>query len=163
MKFLFAMLFALPLSLSAQDCDLKKVTDPLNGKSKVSTGFVTMHEIRLSLDANNKEIDFFFVINIDKAKCVNEESTMTFMFEGGKQKTMLRNSGSMNCDGIFHIIMKNSTFTPSALNRLNSKKIVSLVLTDSNEKETKIDLTVEEQKILGNMISCMITEAKTVL
>ncbi|MES1223083.1 MAG: hypothetical protein ABUT20_46750, partial [Bacteroidota bacterium] len=67
------------------------------------------------------------------------------------------------CDGIFHIIFKNSAYTNSNLQKLGAKKIVSFQLTGSSPKPYIIALTPELQTTLQNAINCVIKESKTVL
>ena len=69
----------------------------------------------------------------------------------------------MNCDGIFHIIFKNSAYTNSLLQRLAAKKIVSIQFTGSNPKPYIISMLPEQQQMLQATINCVIKEAKTVL
>lgn len=163
MKYILFCLFFSPLALLAQDCTLKKGKDIITSKPTLSTGFIDLQGNTLSIDINSKEIDFFFVLNSPAVKCLNEETEITFVLEGGKIKSEFRNSGSMNCDGIFHVIFKNSAYTPSQLTKLGSKKIVSIQLTGSSPKPYIIALTPDQQQQLMNTISCVIKEAKTVL
>lgn len=163
MKYILFCLFFLPLALLAQDCTLKKGKDIITSKPTLTTGFIELQGNTLSIDINSKEIDFFFVLNSAAVKCLNEETEITFVMEGGKQKSEFRNSGSMNCDGIFHVIFRNSAYTPSQLTKLGAKKIVSIQLTGSSPKPYIIALTPDLQQSLMNTISCVIKEAKTVL
>jgi hypothetical protein len=153
----------LPLSLLAQDCNLKKGKDAITSKPVLSTGFIDLPGTTLSIDVNSKEIDFFFVLDNRAVKCLDEETEAVFMFEGGKLKLQFKNSGSMNCDGVFHIIFKNSAYTPSQLTKLAAKKIISIQITTSNPKPYIISLSPEQQQTLMNFISCVVKEAKTVL
>ncbi|MEP7278773.1 MAG: hypothetical protein ABI813_09040 [Bacteroidota bacterium] len=161
----YCMLFAalLPLSLLGQDCSLKKGQDAITSKPTLTTGFIDLPGTTLSIDVNSKEIDFFFVLNNNTVKCLDEETEATIVFEGGKMKSQFKNSGSMNCDGIFHIIFKNSAYTPSQLTRLASKKMISIQFSGSSPKPFIITLTPEQQQNLLNLISCVSKEAKSVL
>ncbi len=163
MKYILFSIFFLPYALLAQDCSLKKGNDIITSKPTLSTGFIELQGNTLSIDINSKEIDFFFVLNNAAVKCLNEETEITFMLEGGKIKPEFRNSGSMNCDGIFHVIFKNSAYTPSQLTKLGSQKIIAIQLTGSSPKPYIINLSAEQQQMLMNTINCVIKEAKTVL
>jgi hypothetical protein len=163
MRYIILLACLLPLSLAAQDCNLKKGVDDITSKPTLSTGFIDLTGTTLSIDVNSKEIDFFFVLDNRAVKCLDEETEATFVFEGGKLKIEFKNSGSMNCDGIFHIIFKNSAYTNSQLNRLAAKKIISIQIKGSNPKPYIIALTPQQQQMLMNNISCVIKEAKTVL
>jgi hypothetical protein len=163
MKYFLFFIGLLPLAARAQECQLTKGKDPITSKPTLSTGFIELQGNTLSIDVNSKEIDFFFVLANPAVKCLNEETEVTVNYEGGKLKTEFRNSGSMNCDGIFHIIFKNSMYTPPNLTKMASKKIVSITLTGSTPKPFIIHLTPEQQQLLMNTISCVTKEAKTVL
>ena len=163
MKYIIFFACLLPLSLLAQDCNLKKGKDAITSKPTLSTGFIDLPNTTLSIDMNSKEIDFFFVLDNRAVKCLDEETEVVVLFEGGKLKVQFKNSGSMNCDGIFHIIFKNSAYTPSQLTKLGSKKIIGLQITSTNPKPYIINFTPAQQQILMNTISCVIKEAKTVL
>ncbi len=163
MKYLITVLFLLPLFASAQDCKLKKGTDDITSRPTLSTGFVSFDGFTLSMDASSKEIDFFFIVNTG-SKCFDVENTnITAIFEGGKQKTEYKNSGGLNCDGIIHVIFKNLSFTPSPLQKLATKKIISLIFTDSNSKAVTINLSPAQQQLLMDNAACIATQAKTIL
>src|SRR5262245_55670248 len=115
MKVIIAVFLLLPLFIVAQDstgavCKLIRDTDPYTKEVKLSSGFMSLQGATLTIDADSKEIDFFFVID---GKCYEDESTVFIFFEGSKAKTTYRNTGSMNCDGYFHFIFRNGLSTPS--------------------------------------------------
>ncbi|MEO5683602.1 MAG: hypothetical protein ABIQ88_13215 [Chitinophagaceae bacterium] len=163
MKYILLCLCFLPVSLLAQECSLKKGQDAITSKTTLTTGFIELNGTTLSIDINSKEIDFFFVLNNQAVKCLDEETEATVNYEGGKLKSQFRNSGSMNCDGIFHIIFKNSAYTNSYLQKMAAKKIVSIQLTGSSPKPFIISLTAAQQQMLLDTISCVVKESKTVL
>ena len=163
MKYILFCICFLPLAAWAQDCNLKKGQDAFTSKPTLSTGFIELQGNTLSVDVNSKEIDFFFVLSSSAVKCLDEETTVTMVFEGGKLKSEFKNYGSMNCDGIFHVIFRNSAYTPSPLQKLAAKKIVSIQFKTSSPKPYIISLIPEQQQTLQNTISCVIKEAKTVL
>lgn len=151
-----------PLLSFGQDCKFKTGKDLINNKPTLTTGFIDLDGNTLTVDINSKEIDFFFVLNAPSVRCLTEETEATFNFEGGKSKAEFHNGGSMNCDGIFHIIFKNSAYTPSQISRLAAKKIVSLQFTGSGKPYT-IEFTPEQQQMLKQTLDCIIKEHKTVL
>src|ERR1700712_1508839 len=104
MRYIFFLVYLLPFCAWAQDCKLKKGQDDITSKPTLSTGFIDLTGTTLSIDVTTKQIDFFFVLDNHNVKCLDEETELTFMFEGGKLKSEFRNSGSMNCDGVFHVI-----------------------------------------------------------
>lgn len=163
MRYILFLACLLPLFSMAQDCKLKKGTDDITSRPTLSTGFIELSGSTLSIDINSKEIDFFFVLNGAAIKCLDEETEATVNFEGGRLKSMYKNAGSMNCDGIFHIIFKNSAYTNSNLQKMAAKKIISFQWTGSNPKPFILTLTPDQQTMLMKTISCVITEAKTVL
>lgn len=163
MKYILMIALIFPLCTQAQDCNLKKEKDDFTNKPKLSTGFMEIQDFTLSIDADSKNIDFFFVSKNSGAKCFDENSTAFFTFEGGKLKSEFKNGGGMNCDGAFHMIFRNTSFTPSALTRIATKKTLSIKFTDSNGKPTLIELTPDQQVQLMKNASCIAAEAKTVL
>lgn len=166
MKKVFLLLFLFPAITFAQDCNLKKAVDPFNHQTTLSTGFQNFTgnglTISISADANSKEIDFFIWIKGD-GRCFDAESTANVIFEGERTKANFRNSGSMNCDGAFHFIFKNTPTNQSWLNRLVTKKVASIKLTGTGGKEMVIAFTEEQKQAFQNMAACIATEAKTLL
>ena len=163
MKRLLVCLLLIPAFSFAQDCNLKKTKDQFTQEPKLSTGFVPFSAVSLSIDADSKEIDFLFSINNkSEEKCFDDASTISFVFDG-KQKANFRNTGTMNCQGLFHVTFKNLATTPSPLQRLSSKKITSIMLTGNNNTVTTITLGETQQKELTEMISCLVKEAKTLI
>jgi hypothetical protein len=163
MKQLLVCLLLIPAFSFAQDCNLKKTKDQFTQEPKLSTGFIPFSAVSLSIDADGKEIDFLFSINNkSEEKCFDDASTISFVFDG-KQKANFRNTGTMNCQGLFHVTFKNLATTPSPLQRLSSKKITSIMLTGNNNTVTTITLGETQQKELTDMISCLVKEAKTLI
>lgn len=162
MKVLSVICFLLPVWLQAQDCKLKKTTDPYTKEVRLSTGFISLQGASLSIEADNKEIDFFFSMD-GKEKCFNDASTAAVSYEGTKMKGTFRNGGSMNCDGFFHILFRNGTATPTLLQRLITQKITSILFTGDNKTLTTITLSPEEQQKIMSWGDCLIKEAKTLI
>jgi len=166
------LLCLLPLFLSAQqqtqaagqpsmaNCKLVKETDPYTRETKLSSGFITLQGASLTVDADNKEIDFFFAIS---DKCFNDASTVFIYFEGSKTKTTYRNSGSINCQGYFHFVFKNGITTPTVLKKLATQKTANFIFTGTDNKATTVSLLPDQQKILMDITGCMIEESKTLI
>ena len=95
----------------AQDCKLNKETDPYTKETRLSTGFIFLQGASVTVDADSKEIDILFSIE-GADKCFDNDATAVIIFEGSKLKTSLKNNGTMNCEGLFHFIFKNSA-TPT--------------------------------------------------
>ncbi len=164
MRFILTMLMTSFFGVTAiaqEDCILIKGNDEFSNAPKLSTGFLALQDVQLNIDANGKEFDLFFIIKNPAANCIGEESDALFLFEGGKQKMQLRNTGGDNCNGYFHIIMRGGQFTPSNLTKLASKKVVSITFSDRNDKKTIVTLRPAEQEQLQKMADCIAKEAKT--
>lgn len=160
MKKIFFTIGLLPLILFAQDCTIKKETDPFTRELKVSTGYIPLPSSSVTVDADKREFDFFFAIDgIDK--CFDDQSTVVVIFEGSKQKNTFRNSGSTNCEGLFHFTIRNGPETPFAVKRFSTIKITQLLFTvNNNKKPVVITLTSAQQDAFMKAANCLATEAK---
>ena len=167
MKSFLLLFLALPFLSYSQDCKFKKEQDNFTG-TKLSSGFTALNEgksrVLLSVDADAKEIDFFFALNQGgDALCFDDKATASVMFEGTKSKANFKNTGSMNCEGLFHFTFRNTTMTNSQLNRLGTVKVTSIEFTGNDGKKTVVSLTPEDQAKLMLLASCVAKEAKTLL
>jgi len=167
MKYISLIVFLLPLFLSAQDpiaigCKLIKETDPYTKEIKLSSGFISLQVgASLTIDADSKEIDFFFTV---PDECYTDASTVFIFFEGSKVKATYRNSGSMNCDGNFHFVFRNGAATPSGLQKLATQKVASFVFTGNDKKKpTTVSLLPDQQKAFMEITACMIAESKALI
>jgi hypothetical protein len=158
MKSLIIALALLPLFVSAQDCVIKKETDQFTRDTKLSTGFVQLKLSSVSIDANKKEFYFFFTLD-GADKCFDDNSTVIILFEGGKQRSNFRNSGSMNCEGLFHFTVKSGPATPFVVKRFGTQKISQLTFTGNAKKETIISLTPTQQDQFMSAVNCIAAEA----
>lgn len=149
-----------PLFLAAQDCKILRETDPYTKETKLSSGFISLPGSTVTIDADSKEIDFFFVV---PDKCFSDASTVFIYLEGSKIKTTYRSAGSMNCDGYFHFKFKNSTVTPSVVKKLASQHVTQFIFTGNDKKEVAVTLTPDQQKIFMTAVNCIVTEAKTLI
>lgn len=166
MKNALFLFLLFPFAGFAQECQLKKTVDPFTHETKLSTGFQNFtgngRTVSISADATQKEIDFFVWVK-GAGQCFNSESTANVFFDGEKMKTLFRNSGSMNCEGAFHFVFKNSNTTPTWLNRLATKKVASIKMTGSDGKEFVLTLNDDQKALLQAMAACMVSEGKTLL
>ncbi len=165
MKGIIAFFLLSPLFMAAQDstaavCKLIRETDPYTKEVRLSSGFMSLQGGTLNIDADSKEIDFFFVID---NKCYEDESTVFIFFEGNKAKTTYRNTGSMNCDGYFHFVFRNGLSTPSVLQKLATQPVAHFIFTGSDKKAVTVDLLPDQQKTLMNITACMIAESKALI
>jgi hypothetical protein len=159
MKYMILLFCLLPLCALTQDCHLIRETDPYTKETKMSTGFISLQGASVSIDADSREIDLFFTLTgIDK--CYDNNSTAAVYFEGTKSKMSYRNSGTMNCEGFFHIIFKNATATNTLLQKITTQKITSIIFSAGNKKETTIKISPEQQPVLMAMAACLVNEAK---
>jgi hypothetical protein len=157
------MFVCLPLwSIAQSPCNLKKDVDEFSGKPKLSSGFFSISQGMLSIDATAAEMDYFFVVkNVKGPVCFDDESTLTFIFEGGKTKVNGRYSGDANCQGVFHYILKTGSITPSALQKLSTLKLISIVFKGKNETEYPVSLTPAESQQILDMSNCVWTASKS--
>jgi len=163
MRCLYLIFLLLPVCLAAQqECKLKKSTDPYTKEARLSTGLISMKGAGLSIEADSKEIDFFFTMD-GSEKCFNDASTAVVMYEGTKVKGTFKNSGSVNCDGFFHIIFKNLAGSNSLMQRLITQKIISIQFTGSNKSQILLTLSPEEQQKIMTLGDCLVKEAKTLI
>src|SRR5258705_5059606 len=134
MKYSLIIAVLFPLFLGAQDCKIKRTTDPYTKEVRISTGFMQFDGASLSIEADGKEIDFIFSMD-GKEKCFSDASAAQIIYEGTKLKATFKNNGPVNCDGIFHIIFRNTANTPALLQRLISQKITTIQFTGNNKTQ----------------------------
>jgi hypothetical protein len=165
MKRILFIAFLLPLFVSAQNCELKKEKDAFTQQPQFSTGFLRLSSwggrFSLNMVADAREVKLLF--SLGEGNCFDDESSAAFTFDGTRTKSTQKNATAMNCDGIFTIVFRNSTSTPSVLQKLTQQKITSIVLTDSNKKKIEISLKDEEKQQILERIGCLVKEAKTLI
>jgi hypothetical protein len=162
MKCFQFVLFLFPLYSFSQDCNIKKTTDPYTKEVRLSTGLIQLQSSSLAIEADSKEIDFFFSMT-GVEKCFSDESTAVIVYEGTRMKGNFKNGGPTNCDGFFHIIFRNSPATNSLLQRLITQKITSIQFTGNNKNQTTVAFSAEDQKALMTKGDCLVKEAKSLL
>ena len=164
MKRLLFILLTLPSIVFAQDCGLKKEVDPFTQQPKLSTGFMkfaaTGNRFSLNLVADGKEIKFLFSLG---EGCFDDQSTAVFSFDSTRTKSTQRNGSSMNCEGIFTVVFRNGTTTPSALQKMTLHKITAITITDNTKKKIEITLKDEEKQQLMEKAACLVNEAKALI
>ena len=158
MKLMLSMLLILPVLANAQECKLINEKDPYTKEVKLSSGAMTLQGAILTIDADKKEIDFFFELS---GKCFNDMSTAVIYFENTRVKTTWRNAGSMNCDGYFHFKFRNGLTTPTALTKLETQKVSQFVFKGNDDKEVIVTLTPTQQQALQQAVGCINKESKT--
>lgn len=168
MRYLLFLLVFSPFLSPAQDtaasaCKLIKETDPFTKETKLSTGFIGLDGASVTVDADSREVIVLFSIE-GADKCFDNNSTADVFFEGIKSKTMSRNSGTMNCEGLFQFVFKNTRSTPTTLlQRIITKKITHIIFTGNSGKPFTVNVGPKEQEALMVLASCLVTEARTLI
>lgn len=167
MKYILALVLLYPFISTAQDttainCRLNRETDPFTKEVKISTGFIPMDGGSVTIDATRAEIDFLFSIEgVDR--CFDNNSTAFVFFEGTKLKLTARNGGSMNCEGLFHFIFRNTGSIPAMLTKMTTQKVNHIVFTGNNKKETTINLSPVDQQLFMTLAGCLVKEAQKLI
>jgi hypothetical protein len=168
MKSLFCLLLLLPMLAKSQEpaasaCKLITEKGPYTKEVKLSTGFIRLDGASVTIDADSKEIIVLFSIE-GADKCFDNNATADVFFEGIKSKTMSRNMGTMNCEGLFQFVFKNSHNTPvTMLQRICTKKVTQIVFTGNSKKPITVNLGLKEQELLMSLANCLVTEARTLI
>jgi hypothetical protein len=167
MRLAIIFFLSLPVFVHAQDttklaCKLTADVDPFTKEKKISTGFIRLDGADVTIDATKTDIDFLFSIQ-GADRCFDNNSTAYIFFEGTKARLITRNGGSMNCEGLFHFIFKNSLNPVSLLIKLSTQKVTHILFTGNNKKEADIVLTANDQQSFMSQSACLLTEARTFL
>jgi len=162
MKRISFLLLLLPLFASSQECKITREKDPYTKEIKLSTGFLFLDGGSVTIDADSKEIDILFSIE-GADKCFDNNSTGVIFLEGVKTKFNTRNAGTMNCEGLFHLVFKNGPTTPSILQKFMTTKINHILFTGNNKKESTITISEADQEKLMALATCLVNEAKTLV
>ena len=157
MKYCLVAVMLLPVLSWAQNCKVKTTRDPYTKELKVSTWLFSFNAARASIEATKSDIDFMFEV---ESKCFDNASNAAVFFEGSRLKTNFKNTGTMNCDGLFHFTFRNTNPAPTALQNLGSKKVTSIRFKDNSGKETGVSLTPDQQQQFMDLVNCVINEAK---
>jgi len=162
MKLLLALFLITPLFAATQDCKIRKAVDPYTKEIKLSTGFIFLKGGSVTVDADSKEIDLLFTID-GMDKCFDNNSVAYLFFDGVKTKFSVRNGGTMNCEGLFHFIYKNSVSTTSLLTKITTQKLSHIIFTGNNKKETIVSFDPATQESMMQSSACLVNEAKLLL
>ena len=162
MKYSLFVILLAPLCMQAQDCKLKRTTDPYTKEIKLSTGLIQLDAASLSIDADSKEIDFFFSMS-GSEKCFDDASMAVVVYDSVRQKGNFKSGGPVNCEGFFHIIFKNTATTNTLLQRLITQKITSIQFNGTNKTKTLVMFSDDEKKMIMAKADCIIKEAKTLI
>ncbi len=162
MKYILSVLLFVSIAAAGQDCKLNRETDPFTKEVKLSTGFIFVEGGSVTVDADSKEIVVLFSIE-GADKCFDNNSTASIVFEGIKSKSASRNGGTMNCEGLFQFVFRNSASTTTLLQKLMTQKMASVVFTGNNKKESTLTMGPQEQEAIMRLTTCLVNEAKTLI
>jgi hypothetical protein len=162
MRFLI-LLIVLPFFSAAQDCKLKSETDPFTKETKLSSGFINLDGGSVTIDADSKELVFLFNVE-GPDRCFDNNTTLDVFFEGIKSKMQSRNGGTMNCEGLFQVVFKNSNSNPTTLlQRLSTKKVTQFIFNVDGKKPVTITVGPKEQEAILAFSNCIITQGRTLI
>ncbi len=167
MRYSLVTFLFLPFFSAAQDpiaigCKLNSEKDPFTKEVKLSTGFIPMDGGSVTIDATRAEIDFLFSIEgVDR--CFDNNSTAYVFFEGTRLKLTARNGGSMNCEGLFHFVFRNTASLPSMLTKMSTQKINHIVFKGNNNKESTINLSPADQQLFMTLADCLVNASKELI
>lgn len=160
MKHLLIALCTLPLFSNAQECKLNKETDPYTKEVKLSTGFIHLDGGSITIDADSKDIIVLFSLE-GPEKCFDNNSTAEVYFEGLKSKTLSRNQGTMNCEGFFQFVFRNTNNNPTTmLQRIMTKKITHIIFTGNGKKPVTVNVGPKEQDAIMALATCLVNDAR---
>ncbi len=158
-----ALTILLATGINAQECNLFKDVDTYSKQEKLSTGFIAVNGANLTIDATKTEIDFL-ITSTKGDKCFDSNTSAVILFADGKQKFTMRNNGTMNCDGDFHVVGRNTaTVIPSFLQRITKQKIQKISIKGRDGKDIEITLTEAQQQQFFDLATCMAAQAKTLV
>jgi hypothetical protein len=163
MKTLSLIFLLFPFLLQAQECKLIRESDPFTKETKLSSGFVYMDGASVTIDVDSRELIFLFSLE-GPDRCLDNNSTADLYFEGLKSKTTTRNGGTMNCEGLFQFVFKNSHNNPTTLlQRLTTKKLTQIIFTGNTKKPITVNVGPKEQEAIIALANCILTEGRTLI
>lgn len=145
-----------------EPCKLIRETDPFTKQTRLSTGFIQLDGGSVTIDADSKEIDIMFSIP-GLEKCFDNNSTSGVFFENVKTKMNIRNAGTMNCEGLFHFIYKNTATSNTILQKLITQKIDHILFVGNNKKETTVSFKPDQRDKFIFLATCLVNEAKSLI
>lgn len=158
----FSPFFANSQDSTYKDCKLLRESDPFTKETRLSTGFIKLEGGSVTIDADSKEIDIMFSIP-GAEKCYDNNSNGALFFENVKTKMNIRNGGTMNCEGLFHFVYKNTNTPNTILQKLISQKIDRISFIGNNKKESLVSFTPENREKFIYLAGCLVAEAKKLI
>jgi hypothetical protein len=158
---LFALCYALVFAVAAQDCNVNRETDLFTKETRLSTGFIDLSGASVTIDADKKELDILFSFKTNR--CFDDGCTATIYFAGTKSKLLLRNAGTMNCEGLYHFIFRNAATVNYQLKKIATAKVSHIVFTDRDQKLVPVNLDEQMQLKFMQAVDCVTKEAVKLL
>jgi hypothetical protein len=158
----FVVLFGFGIYFGfAQDCKVLREEDLYTRQVRLSSGFFELTGASVTVDADKKEIDLLFSFKTNR--CFDDGCTATVYFAGTKSKLLLRNAGTMNCEGLFHFIFRNGTTVNYQLKKMATTPVSQLVFTDRDQKLISVILDESQQRSFMKALQCVTDEAVKLL
>ncbi|MBM3414245.1 MAG: hypothetical protein FJY16_04825 [Bacteroidetes bacterium] len=154
---LFVLCCVTAVSSVGQDCAINRATDLFTRETRLSSGFIELSGAAVTIDADKKEVDILFAFKTNR--CFDDGCTATIYFTGTKSKLLLRNAGTMNCEGLFHFIFRNAATVNYQLKKLATAKISHIVFTDRDQKIFPVNLEEPMQARFMQAVDCVSKEA----
>ncbi len=158
---LFSLCHVLVFAAAAQDCNVIRETDLFTKETRLSSGFIDLSGASVTIDADKKEVDILFSFKTNR--CFDDGCTATIYFAGTKSKLLLRNAGTMNCEGLYHFIFRNAVTVNYQLKKLATAKVSHIVFTDRDQKMVPINLDEPMQLKFMQAVGCVTKEAVKLL
>ena len=146
---------------AAQDCKVLREEDLFTRQIRLSSGFLELTGASVTVDADKKEIDLLFSFKTNR--CFDDGCTATVFFAGTKSKLLLRNAGTMNCEGLFHFIFRNGTTVNYQLKKMATTTVGQIVFTDRDQKLIPVNLDEPQQRAFMKALQCVTDEAVKLL
>jgi hypothetical protein len=158
---LFALCYALVFAVAAQDCNVNREKDLFTKETRLSSGFIDLSGASVTIDADKKELDILFSFKTNR--CFDDGCTATIYFAGTKSKLLLRNAGTMNCEGLYHFIFRNAATVNYQLKKIATAKVSHIVFTDRDQKLVPVNLDEQMQLKFMQAVDCVTKEAVKLL
>ena len=156
-----SLLFTTAHFAEAQECKVLREQDLFTHQIKLSSGFFDLTGASVTVDADKKEIDLLFSFKTDR--CFDDGCSATVYFAGTKSKLLLRNAGTMNCEGLFHFIFRNGTTVNYQLKKMATTAVSQIVFTDRDQKLIPVNLDEPQQRAFMKALQCVTDEAVKLL
>ena len=156
-----SLLFTTAHFAQAQECKVLREQDLFTHQIKLSSGFFDLTGASVTVDADKKEIDLLFSFKTNR--CFDDGCSATVYFAGTKSKLLLRNAGTMNCEGLFHFIFRNGTTVNYQLKKMATTAVSQIVFTDRDQKLIPVNLDEPQQRAFMKALQCVTDEAVKLL